>query len=73
MALRIENEPELNAAGFFHQRDNLKSDAGFADIEEPAAIVRFELDVSEAGGLGARSAAALGRGGSLRPGRLGSR
>ena len=73
MALRIEHEPKLNAPCLFHRRDDLKTDAGFADIEQPAAIVGLELNVSEAGGLGARSAAALGRGGSLRPGRLGSR
>jgi hypothetical protein len=63
----IENKPKLNSSAFFNWRDDLKSDARFAHVQKPAAIIRLELDVGEPNWLGARSAPTLRRGSSLRP------
>jgi len=73
MAGRIENEPELNASTLFNRRDDLKAEAGFADVHESAAVVGLEFDVGESGWFGSRSATALRRGIRLPLGRLGER
>jgi hypothetical protein len=62
----------LNASAFFDGRDDLKPNARFAYIQQPAAIIWLEFDVGQSNRLGAWSASTLRRGSSLRPGRLGS-
>ena len=73
MARRIQHEPELNPSALFDRRDDLKAEAGFADIHESAAVVGLEFDVGESGWFGSRGATPLRRGILLPLERLGER